>query len=55
MINDGGYTSSNLTILVSQEILGLAELEGGILVFTQGVQIVAEQIGRIVLIALYKS
>ena len=42
MIDDCGYASGHLTILVSQEILSLAELEGCILVLTQGVHVVAE-------------
>ena len=52
MIDDGGYASGHLAILVSQEILSLAKLEGSILIFAQGVKIVGEKIGRIVLITL---
>jgi hypothetical protein len=48
MVNDACYATYQLTILVSQEILCLAKLEGCILVLTEGVKLVAIQGWRII-------
>ena len=50
MIDDCCYTTHHLSLLVSQEILSLAEVEGGIFLLVQHEHIVAEQVGRIILV-----
>ena len=50
MIDDSCYTTHHLSLLVSQEILSLAEVEGGIFLLVQHEHIVAEQVGRIILV-----
>jgi hypothetical protein len=51
MVDDACNASDDLTVLVSQEVFGLAELESSILVLTQRVLLVGVQVRRIVGIA----
>jgi hypothetical protein len=51
MVDDACNTSNDLTVLVGQEVFGLAELEGSIFVLTQRVLLIGIQVRRIVGIA----
>ena len=51
-VNDGGNTTDNLAVAIGQEIICFAKLKGSILFLTKGVQLVAVQVGSIVLIPL---
>ena len=51
MVDDAGNTTYHLTVAISHEIFGLAELKGSILVLTQRVTLVAIKVGSIKLVA----
>ena len=51
MVNDTRNTTHNLSVFVGQKIFSLAELKGGISVFTQGMHLVSIQVWCIVGIA----
>ena len=51
MIDDACYATHHPVVLIGQEIFGLAELKGGILVFAQCMLLVSIQVGGVVLIA----
>ena len=51
-IDNACNTAYHFSVLIGQEILSLAELESSILVFAEGMKIVTEQVGCIILIAL---
>ena len=45
-VDDGGHAPRQLALLVGQEVLCLAELEGGVLLFVEGVQHVVVEVGH---------
>ena len=51
MVDDACNTSNDLTVLVGQEVFGLAELEGSIFVLTQRVLLIGIQVRCVVGIA----
>ena len=48
------YTTYHLAVFIGKEILGFAELKSGILILRQCINLIAMQIGHIVLIAAIK-
>jgi hypothetical protein len=50
MVDNASNTSYDLTVAIGQEILRLAEFEGSILVLAQRMNIVAVQVGGIILV-----
>ena len=51
MVDDSSYTSCQFTFLICQEVFRLTEIECRILVFTQRIHIIAEQVGHIIFVA----
>ena len=54
LVYNSSHTACYLTILIGKEILGFAELKSGILILRQCINLIAMQIGHIVLIAAIK-
>ena len=52
VVDNASNTSHHLAILISQEVFGLAEFEGSILILAQRVLFITIKVGRIILIAL---
>ena len=45
VVDDGGHAAHELAVLVGQEVVGLAKLEGGVLLSVEGVQHVVVEVG----------